>query len=354
MLTGIAKPTPLLMPLPVGSAIAVLIPITRPALSRRMPPELPGLIAASVWITFLMRASPVSSSLPSPLMMPWVSVWSRPKGLPMAYTFCPTRRPSEMPSVTGLSSPMRPSSSPVSCSTAMSLSASNPTTLALYVLWSSSVTLTSAAPLITWKLVTTWPLSSQMKPEPRPAGSFSTSSDRYPVCTARMFVMLTTLGVFCWKMRMLACSSGDRPSLSRAAGAGLCIVRLGAGATTAAGSAYAGMAGVNAPATTLSVKAAAAPRLRAALCTEAVGPSSTSFAWLPACLIRPDARAWMVAALNEARAGLWPLQKCTAFRCKHGLGVQGDVACIIGIDESGRTWPVHRPEREASDAYATM
>ena len=34
--------------------MAVFMPIKRPAESRRAPPELPGLMAASVWMTFVM------------------------------------------------------------------------------------------------------------------------------------------------------------------------------------------------------------------------------------------------------------------------------------------------------------
>ncbi len=53
---GIAKPTPMLplCPLPVelpALAMATLIPMTLPSESSSAPPELPGLIAASVWIT---------------------------------------------------------------------------------------------------------------------------------------------------------------------------------------------------------------------------------------------------------------------------------------------------------------
>jgi hypothetical protein len=43
---GIANPTPLLVP--DSEAIWALRPTTRPALSSSGPPELPGLIAASV------------------------------------------------------------------------------------------------------------------------------------------------------------------------------------------------------------------------------------------------------------------------------------------------------------------
>ena len=48
MSIGMAKPMPLL-----PDAIAVLMPMTLPSASRSGPPELPGLIAASVWIRLL-------------------------------------------------------------------------------------------------------------------------------------------------------------------------------------------------------------------------------------------------------------------------------------------------------------
>ncbi len=48
MFDGIAKPTP--FEPPDGDAIAVLMPSRRPPMSSNAPPELPGLIAASVWM----------------------------------------------------------------------------------------------------------------------------------------------------------------------------------------------------------------------------------------------------------------------------------------------------------------
>jgi hypothetical protein len=48
MLEGIAKPMPWLPP--EREKIAVLMPTSRPAMSTRAPPELPGLMAASVWM----------------------------------------------------------------------------------------------------------------------------------------------------------------------------------------------------------------------------------------------------------------------------------------------------------------
>ena len=48
MSIGIAKPMPF-----ESAAIAVLMPTTSPSASSSGPPELPGLIAASVWIRLL-------------------------------------------------------------------------------------------------------------------------------------------------------------------------------------------------------------------------------------------------------------------------------------------------------------
>ena len=48
VLTAMANPTPALSP--VLLAMAVFMPIIRPRLSKSGPPELPGLIAASIWM----------------------------------------------------------------------------------------------------------------------------------------------------------------------------------------------------------------------------------------------------------------------------------------------------------------
>ena len=53
--TGTAKPIPTLPPVPLPVAIWELIPTTRPRASSSGPPELPGLSAASVWITLSIR-----------------------------------------------------------------------------------------------------------------------------------------------------------------------------------------------------------------------------------------------------------------------------------------------------------
>ena len=68
-----AKPMPALVP--DGDRIAVLTPISRPAESSSGPPELPGLMAASVWITSVIsRPALVGSRRLRALMMPVVSV----------------------------------------------------------------------------------------------------------------------------------------------------------------------------------------------------------------------------------------------------------------------------------------
>jgi len=66
----------------------VLMPTSLPELSSSGPPELPGLIAASVWITPSIRV-PASDGIsrPSALTTPVVSVRSSPNGFPIATTF---------------------------------------------------------------------------------------------------------------------------------------------------------------------------------------------------------------------------------------------------------------------------
>ena len=82
--TGMAKPTPL----EVGVAIIVFMPMSSPAELSSGPPELPGLIEASVWIMSRIVTSPAPTMLrPKALTMPVVTVWSKPNGLPMAMTF---------------------------------------------------------------------------------------------------------------------------------------------------------------------------------------------------------------------------------------------------------------------------
>src|SRR5690606_24406972 len=82
-LTGTASPTP-------APATAVLTPTTRAWESASAPPELPGLSAASVWITSSMSRTDeplrAGSDRPSPETTPAVTDPASPSGLPTATT----------------------------------------------------------------------------------------------------------------------------------------------------------------------------------------------------------------------------------------------------------------------------
>mmetsp|Transcript_33688 Transcript_33688/g.104616 ORF Transcript_33688/g.104616 Transcript_33688/m.104616 type:complete len:277 (+) Transcript_33688:230-1060(+) len=166
--TGMAKPTP--AKAPDGLAIMVFTPMRQPRALSNGPPLFPGLIAASVWMSpRIFRPLTPFISLPRPLTMPLVRVWSRPKGFPIARTRCPTRRLDELPRSSGV----REAFALPFCtsrSTARSVSASMPMRVASQDVWSDSTTVARSASLMTWKFVTTcW--SSQTKPDPVPWGT---------------------------------------------------------------------------------------------------------------------------------------------------------------------------------------
>ena len=224
--TGIAKPRPMLPPWASGSppivAIAEFTPTSSPAMFTSAPPELPGLIAASVWMAsctvFWLLASPLAATgRLSALTMPVVTVPSSPSGDPMATTGWPTRRSAEEPSVMGVR--------PVTFwarTTAMSLAGSEPTTVNDAVRPSAKVTrvvgcagpgagtidglpgrpggggtgapggLGPGPPLITettWLLVRIRPSSLRMMPEP--------SSDCRPILVSSLTTLGTTLAATC-------------------------------------------------------------------------------------------------------------------------------------------------------------
>ena len=78
---------------------AVLMPITSPREDTSGPPELPGLSAASVWITSSIRRPDFArKERPSAEMTPAVTVDSKPSGLPIATTSCPRLSALESPS----------------------------------------------------------------------------------------------------------------------------------------------------------------------------------------------------------------------------------------------------------------
>jgi len=94
-------------------------------------------------------------------------------------------------------------------STATSCAGLAPTRLALWSLPSASFTVASLAPWMTWKLVTMWPASSQMKPEPVPRGTENTLRVQKSRTCSRV-VMNTTESRAFSNRPMVAFSSGRR------------------------------------------------------------------------------------------------------------------------------------------------
>jgi hypothetical protein len=134
------------------------MPTTSPRALNSGPPELPGFTATSVW----MKGTALSSGSERPLALttPAVTVFSKPKGAPMASTHSPTRRLSVLPSVT------TGRLAALIFSTAMSVLGSVPSTLALNSRRSVSLTTTSVASFTTCALVRMTPSAPTMKPEP--------------------------------------------------------------------------------------------------------------------------------------------------------------------------------------------
>jgi hypothetical protein len=117
--TGTAKPTP--SPPPDEVWICWLTPITRPPPSTSGPPELPGLIAASVWIApAIWNAVREEMERSTAETTPTESDWRSPNGEPMAATGVPTTTWALEPSGSGRS--VRPAGS--TSSRAMSASGS--------------------------------------------------------------------------------------------------------------------------------------------------------------------------------------------------------------------------------------
>ena len=142
---GKAKPMPMLPP--EGEKIAVLMPTTLPSMSNIGPPELPRLMAASVW----MKSSygPELMSRWRAETMPAVTLPPRPKGLPMAITQSPILALSLSPHSTkgnGVGESI--------FSSARSVLGSWPISFALYSVLSWVRTVISSAPSMTWLLVT--------------------------------------------------------------------------------------------------------------------------------------------------------------------------------------------------------
>ena len=99
VLEGITKPTP--FELPERLWVDVVIPSTCARVFRRTPPELPGLIAVSVWIPSVGTSFGEDIGTWSPLTTPRESDPAWPNGLPIATTSSPTRVVAESASVSG-------------------------------------------------------------------------------------------------------------------------------------------------------------------------------------------------------------------------------------------------------------
>ena len=144
---GIAKPTPANWP--VVENMAELIPITSPLMLSSGPPELPGLIGASVWITSGIEKLPASCdgiNLPTPLTIPAVIDPESPNGLPIAATSSPTLILDESASGRGTSFSLGVS---FTYRTARSVNGSEPISVALYTVPSRNVTSSLPPPLTT-------------------------------------------------------------------------------------------------------------------------------------------------------------------------------------------------------------
>jgi len=133
------------------------MPTTWPDMFSSGPPELPWLIAASVWITpEIVKLFVELMSRLRALTIPVVTVSSSPNGLPIATTPSPTWSLPESPSASGCSL----LEGAFTFSTAMSDEGSAPTTVALYFDPSLKVTEIALAFAITWLFVTMWPAES--------------------------------------------------------------------------------------------------------------------------------------------------------------------------------------------------
>ena len=144
--------------------------MTSPLEFKRAPPLLPGLMAASVWITVFVVSSTLIS-LFNALTCPTVTLWPSPSALPIAITPWPIFKESESPSAAALillfvSAEMLSSGTAI---TARSASESVPLIAASAVLSSANVTVRPSVSLTTWLFVTIRSSESfcpTMMPEP--------------------------------------------------------------------------------------------------------------------------------------------------------------------------------------------
>ena len=147
-------------------AICELTPITRPSASSSGPPELPGLIGASVWMTeSIWKPSGASMWRPVPDTMPAVAVCGSPNGEPIATASWPVVTVLESASSRAVSLPARPG---VDGTIARSEEVSTPRTVPVTVRSSANWTCTRSLSPTTWAFVTMVPSVSTTNPVPEP------------------------------------------------------------------------------------------------------------------------------------------------------------------------------------------
>ncbi len=193
---GREKPTPLA---PLAVNIAALTPITSPARLNIGPPELPWLMAASVWI-YCCSFKPILRDLAE--IIPCDTLTPSPYGFPKVKTLSPIRALSALPNLICLKVSGWPFFDfPLIFKTAKSLGVSTPTILASYVLPLSVITVIFFALLITWAFVKICPSLRIKKPEPNASlplnagSSITLSISSLSLTVWRSVEMLTTEGI---------------------------------------------------------------------------------------------------------------------------------------------------------------
>jgi hypothetical protein len=167
------------------------MPTTRDDESASAPPELPGLRAASVWMTSsttrAVRPSRVGSDRPRPLTTPAVTEPARPSGLPTATTSWPTRRLLASPSSAGSGVAVR------ARTTARSDSGSAPTTSTEVSLPSLKTATPDRARATTCALVSSRPSPVKTTAEPAPPRPSSPVTWRAATCGVRSSATAVTM-----------------------------------------------------------------------------------------------------------------------------------------------------------------
>ena len=144
------------------------MPTTSPPASTSGPPELPTLMAASVWMSPLRVPSGELIVRSTAETIPVVTDGRPPRlrALPMAITGSPTSRSADVPSVAGCSG-----AAPSTLMTARSLSDALPTSEASCCEPSNRRTEMSSDSATTWALVSTRPSSDRTTPVPAPSNT---------------------------------------------------------------------------------------------------------------------------------------------------------------------------------------